>query len=158
MRFPNLRRMAAACAAILAIAIGPAGMAQAPAPASTEAADIAACLCLRQAVDTLGAQMSGGRQSYDQSLSELSRLDAQLEQERSSIDVNNPASVARFRQLLQQRDALYRRSSGATMTDLSDVVARYNARVSEFNARCADRPRNPVLVASVQATLSCPPP
>ena len=44
------------------------------------------------------------------------------------------------------------------MTDLSDVVARYNARVSEFNARCADRPRNPVLVASVQAALSCPPP
>ena len=172
MRFPSLRRMAAACAAIAAVAIAPSAMAQAPvpvyptqpamlvpaAPTSPEAADIGACLCLRQAVDTLGAQMSGGRQSYDQSLSELSRLEAQLEQERGSIDVNNPASVARFRQLLQQRDALYRRSSGATMTDLSDVVARYNARVSEFNARCADRPRNPVLVAGVQATLSCPPP
>jgi hypothetical protein len=175
--------MAAICAAIAAAGTGPVAMAQAPvpvypappvvvappvlpppvvavpaAPASPEAADIAACLCSRQAVDALGAQMAGGRQSYDQTLSELSRMDAQLEQERASMDVNNPASVARFRQLLQQRDALYRRSSGPVVTDLSAVVARYNARVNEYNARCADRPRNPVLVASVQATLTCPPP
>jgi hypothetical protein len=183
MRLSSLCRVAAACAAIAAIGTGLAAMAQVPtpiyppppsvvgppvvpppavavpaAPASPEAADIAACLCLRQAVDTLGAQMGGGRQAYDQTLAELSRLDSQLAQERAAMDVNNPASVARFRQLLQERDAVYRRSSGAMLTDLSAVVARYNARVSEYNTRCADRPRNPVLVASVQATLSCPPP
>jgi hypothetical protein len=150
---------------------GPAAMAQAPVPvypappvitpgppASPEAAEIAACLCLKQAVDTLGAQMAGGRQSYDQTVGELSRLDAQLEQERVTLNVNDPAAVARFRQLLQQRDALYRRSSGPVLTDVSQVVARYNARVNEYNARCADRPRNPVLIASVEATLTCPPP
>ena len=128
------------------------------APASPEAADIAACMCLQQAVASLGAQMAGGRQSYDQTLSELSRLDAQLERERAGIDVNDPASAARFRQLLQQRDALYRRSSGPVLTDVTTVVSRYNARVNEYNSRCADRPRNPAIVASVQATLSCPPP
>src|SRR5689334_14177794 len=139
MRRSNLRRMAAACAAIAAVGIAPNALAQtampvypAPpvvavpaAPASPEAAEIAACLCLRQAVDALGAQMSGGRQSYDQTLAELARLDAQLERERGSIDVNDPASVARFRQLLQQRDAVYRRSSGAMITDLTGVVGRY---------------------------------
>jgi hypothetical protein len=164
--------MAAICAAIAAVGMGPMAMAQVPvpvypappvpaAPASPEApeaAEIAHCLCLRQAVDALGAQMSGGRQSYDQSLAELSRLDAQLERERASIDVNNPASIAHFRQLLQERDALYRRSSGPMVTDLSSVVARYNTRVNEYNARCADKPRNSVLVGSVQATLTCPPP
>jgi len=172
MRLSNLRRMAAACAATGTLGTGPMAMAQAPvpiypappvmavpaAPASPEAADIAHCLCLHQAVGALGAQMSGGRQSYDQSLAELSRLDAQLERERASMDVNNPASVAHFRQLLQERDALYRRSSGPIVTDLSRVVARYNDQVNEYNARCADKPRNPVLVASVQATLTCPPP
>ena len=30
--------------------------------------------------------------------------------------------------------------------------------MSEYNARCADRPRNPVLLNQVQATLVCPPP
>ena len=136
----------------------PAPVAVPSAPASPEASEIAACLCLKQAVDTLGAQMAGGRQSYDQTLSELSRLDAQLDQERASLNVNDPAAVARFRQLLQQRDALYRRSSGPVLTDVSEVVSRYNARVNEYNARCADRPRNPALIASVQATLICPPP
>jgi hypothetical protein len=172
MRLSSLCRMAAVCAAIAWVGTGSVAMAQAPmplypappamvvpaAPASPEAADIAACMCLQQAVASLGAQMAGGRQSYDQTLSELARLDAQLERERGTMDVNSPTSVARFRQLLQERDALYRRSSGPVMTDLSAVVARYNARVNEYNARCADRPRNPAIVASVQATLSCPSP
>ena len=177
MRLSRLRRAPAICAGAAILALGSAAMAQAPvpvypapplvapapvvvpaAPASPEAAEIAACLCLKQAVDTLGAQMAGGRQSYDQTVSELSRLDAQLEQERATLNVNDPAAVARFRQLLQQRDALYRRSSGPVLTDVSEVVARYNARVNEYNTRCADRPRNPVLIASVQATLTCPPP
>jgi hypothetical protein len=177
MRLSSLRRAALVCAGLAMLVPGAAAMAQAPvpvypappvipppvavvptAPASPEAAEIGACLCLRQAVDALGAQMAGGRQSYDQTVSELSRLDAQLEQERGSIDVNNPVAVARFRQLLQQRDALYRRSSGPALSDVSQLVARYNARVNEYNARCADRPRNPVLVAGVQATLTCPPP
>jgi hypothetical protein len=173
LRLSRLRRVSAVCAGAAILAVGSAAIAQAPvpvypappvvapvpaAPASPEAAEIAACLCLRQAVDSLGAQMSGRQQSYDQTVGELSRLDAQLERERGTLDVNNPAAVARFRQLLQQRDALYRRSSGPVLTDVSDVVARYNARVNEYNARCADRPRNPLLIASVQAALTCPPP
>lgn len=174
MQLSRLRRAPAICAGAAILALGSAAMAQAPvpvypappvvvpgplaAPASPEAAEIAACLCLKQAVDTLGAQMAGGRQSYDQTVSELSRLDAQLDQDRATLNVNDPAAVARFRQLLQQRDALYRRSSGPVLTDVSQVVARYNARVNEYNARCADRPRNPALIAGVQATLTCPPP
>ena len=130
-----------------------------PAPGlSGEAADIAACLCLRQAVDTLGADMAGQQRSRDAVNDELSRLDAELQGARAGMDVNDPAAVARFRQLLAQRDAAFRRSTGLVTGDLSSVTARYNTRVIEYNARCASRPRDPGLLASVQATLSCPPP
>ena len=42
--------------------------------------------------------------------------------------------------------------------DLAGAIERYNARVNEYNARCANRPRDAVLLSRVQATLSCPPP
>lgn len=130
----------------------------APPPGSPEAADIAACLCLRQSVDALSTDMAARRRSYDELKSELARLDAQLEQQRTTIDVNNQEAVAHFRQQLQQRDALFRQSTGAGMGELSGVVDRYNAAVNEYNARCANRPRDPVLVDRVRATLSCPAP
>jgi len=130
-----------------------------PAPAlSGEAADIAACLCLRQAVDTLGADMAAQQRSRDAVNDELTRLDAELQAARAGMDVNDPAAVARFRQMLAQRDAAFRRSTGLVTGDLSSVTARYNARVNEYNVRCANRPRDPGLLASVQATLVCPPP
>ena len=130
-----------------------------PAPRlSGEAGDVAACLCLRQAVDVLGADMAAKQRSRDEINAELSRLDAELQRARARVDVNDPAAVARFRQLLEQRDAAFRRSTGLVTGDLSSATTRYNARVNEYNARCSNRPRDPGLVASVQATLSCPPP
>ncbi len=133
--------------------------AAAPLPAlSGEAGDIAACLCLQQAVGTLGADMAATQRSRDAVNDELSRLDAEMQRARAGMNVNDPAAVARFRQLLEQRDAAFRRSTGLVTGDLSSVTARYNQRVNEYNARCANRPRDPGLVASVQATLSCPSP
>jgi len=130
-----------------------------PAPRlSGEAGEIAACLCLRQAVDALGADMAAKQRTRDEINTELSRLDVELQRARSGMDVNDPASVARFRQLLEQRDAAFRRSTGLVTGDLSSATSRYNARVNEYNSRCANRPRDPALLASVQATLSCPSP
>ncbi len=60
--------------------------------------------------------------------------------------------------MLAQRDAAFRQQSGPTLGAFSDVTGRYNARVNEYNARCANQPRNPDVLARVQATLSCPPP
>jgi len=127
-------------------------------PATPEAAEIAACLCLQQSTTVLGNDMAARQRSYDELRSELTRLDAQLEQQRASIDVNNPQSVGRFRQLLQQRDGVFRRSTGPVAAELSSVIERYNGRANEYNARCANRPRDPVLLGRVQATLACPPP
>ena len=88
---------------------------------------------------------------------ELSRLDAQLQTARSTMDVSNPQAVARFRELLERRDAVYKHSIGLVTGDIGAANQRYNTRVGEYNSRCANRPRDPGLVASIQATLSCPP-
>ena len=137
------------------LALSSAADAQAPPP---EAAEISACLCLQRTLGAQSAEMAAKHQAYDQTQSELTALDAQLDRERGGMDVNNPEAVARFRQELARRDALFRRSTGPLAADLSAATGRYNASVSEYNARCANRPRDPDLLARVQATLSCPAP
>jgi hypothetical protein len=129
----------------------------APAPASGEAGEIAACLCLGQAVSALHADMDAKQRAYDAVRDELARLDSQLQSARAGMDVNNPQAVAQFRQLLEQRDSAFKRSTGLVTGDLSSATARYNARVNDYNSRCANRPRNPDLLNQAQARLSCPP-
>src|SRR5580704_1509616 len=81
-------------------------------PASGEAGEITACLCLGQAVSALHADMDAKQRAYDAVRDELARLDSQLQSARVGMDVNNPQAVAQFRQLLEQRDAAFKRSTG----------------------------------------------
>jgi hypothetical protein len=128
----------------------------APAPPSSEAGAIAQCLCQHREFEALSADMAAKRRAYDDLQARLSRADAHLTQERGTIDVNNPAAVAQFSQELQQRDALFRRSTGPAASDLAAAVARYNAAVGAYNTDCANRPRDAALLSQVEATLSCP--
>jgi hypothetical protein len=129
-----------------------------PPPASPEAAEIAACLCLWHGVAALGNDMTAKQHAYDAARDEVARLDEQLQGARAGVDVNNPQSVARFRQLLEQRDAAFNQSTSLASGELNSVIERYNARSGEYNARCASHPRDPVLLRRIEATLSCPPP
>jgi hypothetical protein len=160
MKSSRLGAAAVFCSALALLSVGVApAEAQMPVPPpSPEAADIAACLCLKQSADALGATMADRQHAYDASRQEVAGLDSQLQSARMSLNVDNPEAVAQYRQLLDRRDAAYRRSSGALFSEFRSVVARYNARIGEYNARCADRPRNPILLSQVQATLVCPPP
>jgi hypothetical protein len=157
MRFSTLSVAMRACAAVAlsCAAIAPA-TAQVP-PPSSEAADIAACLCLQRAIPALEAAMTQRGAAFEASRQEVANLDAQLQSGRATINVDSPDAVAQFRQLLERRDAAFRNSSGPAFTQYSSAVALYNDRVNEFNARCAGRPRNPALLNQVQATLVCPP-
>jgi hypothetical protein len=157
MRSSTARR-SAVLGAVLAGLFAVAAAAQVPPPGGSEAADIAQCLCLQQAVDALGADRAAKQHDYDAAQAEVARLDAELQRRRERMNVDNPEAVARFRQLLEQRDAAFRRSTGPALSALSAAVERYNARVGEYNAHCANRPRDAALLARVQATLSCPPP
>jgi hypothetical protein len=135
--------------------VTPAPVAPAPPPEPTE---ISACLCLRQAVAALSAEMSQKAEALDVINRQLSDLDAQLAQGRASLNVNDPGAVARYKALLERRDAAYRQSIGPVHAEATQATARYNERVNEYNARCANRPFNSALVADIQARLSCPPP
>ena len=133
--------------------------AQAPPPpgAVPEASDIASCLCLGRTVNALNADMKQEEAAYHGNQAELARLDAQLQSARASLDVNNPQAVAQFRELLARRDSVFRHVNDLAAGRLNGVVQHYNARVNEYNARCANRPRDPVLLGNVEATLVCPP-
>jgi hypothetical protein len=139
------------------------GLASALAPASagaqvpSEAADIAGCLCLQRAVSTLSAEMNAKSQALDTVTRQLADLDSQLARDRSAINVNNPDAVARYKALLERRDATYRQSIGPVHEEAAQANARYNARVSEYNAHCANRPFSSALVAQMQVNLVCPP-
>ena len=124
----------------------------------SDVAEISSCLCLQQAVSTLSAGMNAKTQALDAANRQLADLDSQLARERSTINVNNPDAVARFKALLERRDAAYGQSVGPIHAEATEATARYNARVTEYNARCANRPFNSALVAQLQPTLRCPPP
>jgi len=169
MGWLRLGRLAAAFVALAVVAAASAASAQAPylaypAPPAplpsgplSDVAQVASCLCLHQEVGALSAELTTRQQAYDAARNEVAALDTQLQQARGSVDVNNPQSVAQFRELLARRDAAFRRQRGAIFTDLSATTERYNARVGEYNAQCT-RPMSPEVVARAQATLSCPPP
>ncbi len=133
------------------------GVARAQVPPPPEVAEIAACLCLQRAVAALSAEMNAKKQALDAVTRQLSDLDSQLAHDRSTINVNNPDDVARYKALLERRDAAYRQSIGPVHAQTADATARYNARVSEYNGRCANRPFNSAIVAQMQVNLVCPP-
>lgn len=122
-----------------------------------EAADVASCLCLQQAVSALSAEMNAKNQALDTVTRQLADLDSQLARDRSAINVNNPDAVARYKALLERRDAAYRQSIGPVHAEAAQSTARYNARVNEYNAHCANRPFSSAIVAQVQINLVCPP-
>jgi hypothetical protein len=134
------------------------GTAKAQVPPPPEVAEITACLCLQQAVSAFSATMNAKKQALDAVTRQLADLDSQLARERSTLDVNNPDAVARYKGLLERRDAAYRQSIGPVHADATQSTARYNAQVSEYNARCANRPFNSAIVAQMQVNLACPPP
>jgi cob(I)alamin adenosyltransferase len=138
---------------------GAGARAQVPPPVvpAPETAEISACLCLQQAVAVRSAEMKQKNQALDAITHQLADLDAQLAQARANLNINNPDAVARYKALLERRDDAYRQSIGPVHDDAAQATARYNARVNEYNARCANRPFNSALVAEMQAHLSCPP-
>jgi hypothetical protein len=152
MRRSAMRHAIILLAGLMAGAMASPATAQVPLPAAPD------CVCLRIAVDALGADLAAKRQAYDGMQSEIGQIDNQMQAERSRMDVNSPAAIARFRQLLDRRDSLFRQSSGPVFGALSAATARYGARVQEYNTRCAGRPMDPGLLAQAQATRACPPP
>src|SRR5712671_6879359 len=152
MRRSTMRHVLMAAAGLAGAVVMFPAMAQVPVPVGPD------CVCLRIAVDALGANLAATRQSYDGMQAEIGQIDNQLAAERSTMDVNNPAAIARFRQLLERRDTLFEQSKGPGFSELSAATDRYGARVQDYNARCAGRPMDPGVLAQARAVGACPPP
>jgi multidrug resistance efflux pump len=152
-----MRHWIMCCLAVLAAGLA-AGAIATPTPVQAQVPGMLDCACLSLAVEALGADLAAKRQAYDGLQGEIGQLDNQLQAERSRIDVNNPADVARFRQVLDRRDALFQQSTGPAFSALSQATDRYGVRVQEYNGRCTGRPLDPGLVTQARATRACPPP
>jgi hypothetical protein len=149
-------RRAAVGAAILGSAAAGIAAAQAQ-PATSETAAVTSCLCLHRALETSSADMKARVAALGALRQRLAGLDAELAREKPKVDVNNPDSVARFKALLERRDAAYHESLGPANGAADAAVARYNERVGEYNRDCAGRPFDAVLTHRVEAALVCPP-
>jgi hypothetical protein len=144
----------AAVLGLAMLALGASGGAKAQFP--NEPAEINACLCLQQEAAALVSEKDARAQALAAVERRLTDLDAQLASERPRVDVNDPASVSRYKALLERRDATYGQL-GQARSDTAQAVARYNASVEEHNRRCAGRPFNSELVAQIAAHPNCPP-
>jgi len=148
-----VRGVALLAGGLLAIA----GAAAARAQMSSDPAQITACLCEQQGLAALSSDMSAKTQALAAVRQHLAELDAQLSSARSTLDVNNPDQEARYKALLDQRDAAYRQSLGPVVSDADQATARYNAHAARYNSQCASRQFDSVVMAQIQAHLVCPP-
>jgi hypothetical protein len=101
------------------------------------------CLCLKQSVDDLSADLNAKQAELGAAQTTLGNLDAQLAAARAQADVNSPQSVAQFRELLAQRDTAFRQSNGGALAAVQATTARYNQAVADYNGSCAGRPLPP---------------
>jgi hypothetical protein len=145
----TLRLGLSVCVALVGLAVPT--QAQVPGPPGW--ADPIACACLKQALDAASADMAARMAALNEARAELDRLDQQLAAARASVNVDDPQSVAQFRQLLAQRDAAFQRSTGAIFADAHAATLRYNAVTADFNNQCTGRPLPP----PPPGPLSCPP-
>jgi hypothetical protein len=146
-------RLVASTVAVAALLSSAAAIAQVPPPPLP--AEVNACLCLQRLYSGLAADMNAKNQAYQAANREVEGLTAELDRERASTNVNNPDAVARVKALLERRDAATK-TLPVAQSAAADAVSRYNAAVSEYNARCI-RPGIPVLVPGTEASLVCPP-
>jgi hypothetical protein len=141
MRMPRVIFSVAACIALAT-----------PALAQMPTGGPMSCYCLKASVDAAGADYNAKQADLSAAQSQLSQLEQQLSAARAQEDVNNPQSVAAFRQLLAQRDAAFQQSTGDVVTAAQAANARYNQAVADYNNQCAGRPLPP----PPAGPLSCP--
>ena len=126
-------------AALCALLAAPA-LAQMPPPPGGP--DLA-CLCLKQSVDDTHTDMQAKQSELGGAQSQLSQIDSQLAAARAQTNVNDPQSVAQFRQLLAQRDQIFRQTNGDLIAAAQAATATYNQAVINYNNQCAGRPLPP---------------
>ncbi|HEY0526200.1 MAG TPA: hypothetical protein VGD08_22595 [Stellaceae bacterium] len=145
--------LAAALAALTAVEAPAAAQVMLHAPQ-----EISNCLCLERSVANLANDVLARNRIYEERRRQLDQLESDLAAKRSSINVNDPAQVEQFRQLLDKRNEAVDRFAHETTPDYSSSVEQYNRKVADYNAMCSGKSYDPDVLATVKPSLSCPAP
>ena len=117
---------------------------------------IAQCLCLEQTLAQRGSEMNARRAAYDQRTAELDQLDRRIAGERGMVNAADPIQVARFRDLVDQRDRMAADLDRGVISDLQVAVGRYNETVAQHRTYCGNRFYEQNILERVRMTLVCP--
>jgi hypothetical protein len=107
---------------VLALGVVPPAWAQS-ATMITAPQDIAACLCLEQAVSVLARDMEARKAIYEEKGRLLEGLDGEVAASRRRLNVENPNEVAAFRDLLDRRNAAQAELADRAAPDYAALVA-----------------------------------
>jgi len=147
------RRLAAISIGVFAAAVGEGASAQ---EVLHSPRDIAACLCQDQNIIQMRGEVDRQKQAYDEAKANYDGLSAQAEAQRGQVNVNDSNSIAAYRELLERRDAAEYHFKVEMAPPYAAVVTRYNQAVQAYNASCASKMYDSVVLAEVQKTLYCP--
>ena len=144
----------------LALGLGLAapGMAQYP-PVQPNEVEIAAarnCICLEQAVTERKFELDVRNGIFEKARADLQGAEAEVEQRRPTVNVNDPNQVDAFRSLLARRDAARAQYERTAVPDQQQAVARYNASVAQLNASCQGRSFTTYAWEAARRDLVCP--
>jgi len=132
-----------------------AGAARAQQPALTDPTAIAACLCLERTMADRQREMTLRQGIYERVKNNVDRLGQEIEVKRPKVNVDMPADVTAFRELLDEQDAAQDSLMRSALPDYQGAVAAYNETVATFNRSCISG-YHPTILESVRKTLACP--
>ena len=117
---------------------------------------IAQCLCLEQTLAQRASEMNARQAAYDQRTAELDQLDRRIARDRGMVNETDPVQVARFRDLIDQRDRIAADLDRGVIGDLQVAVGRYNETVGQHRTFCGSRFYEQNVLERVRMTLVCP--
>lgn len=117
---------------------------------------IAQCLCLEQTLAQRASEMNARQAAYDQRTADLDQLDRRIARDRAMVNEADPVQVARFRDLIDQRDRMAGDLDRGVIGDLQVAVGRYNETVAQHRTFCGNRFYEQNVLDRVRMTLVCP--
>jgi hypothetical protein len=122
----------------------------------TSPQEVTSCLCMEFSVNTMANDVAARQRMYADAKRSYDALDAEVTQQRQTMNPNDAAQVDAFRKLLDQRDAARARFAGEATPEYSAQVAEYNHRVANFNQQCGGKSYDGNVLAQVRQSLVCP--
>jgi len=131
----------------------------AAAQAVTVPSEVRACACKEALVAALNTEVQAQSRAYESQRETFEALDKAVQTGRPQVNVNSPADVDAFKQLLEKRDTAADTLAGPATRSYADAVQRYNQAVADYNANCAGKSFDPDQLAAAKQNLSaCPKP